>query len=220
MSGSIALATGRDRPNGITSAMSGGLPRSAPIARISITSDRSRADSRTSRKGTPVHRIVPTAPNPHASPAGSGRSPVRPFPAHSTVTGKVRVPIASRSSILSVSDRSTAPLICSTCLPRARLGRAKWLLTKNWDSGVMESDRFSSDVSTLSGSVERIFTPASLARRASRVFCLARARSAIDLAPSDSQWHDRILPRNFRTESGGAAEISWKRWCATPDRWV
>src|SRR5438093_1489292 len=97
--------------------------------------------------------------------------------------------------------------------------RAKWLLTKNWDSGVMESDRFSSDVSTLSGSVERIFTPASLARRASRVFCLARARSAIDLAPSDSQWHDRILPRNFRTESGGAAEISWKRWRATPDRW-
>src|SRR5207247_9363290 len=104
------------------------------------------------------------APRPHASPAGSGLSPERPFPAHSTVTGKVRVPIASRSSILSVSDRSTAPLICSVCLPRARSGRAKWLLTKNWDSGVMESDRFSSDVSTLKGSAERIFTPALLRR--------------------------------------------------------
>src|SRR5438876_607513 len=202
VSGSIALATGRDRPNGITSAMSGGLPRSAPIARISITSDRSRADSRTSRKGTPVHRIVPTAPNPHASPAGSGRSPVRPFPAHSTVTGKVRVPIASRSSILSVSDRSTAPLICSTCLPRARLGRAKWLLTKNWDSGVMESDRFSSDVSTLSGSVERIFTPASLARRASRVVCVAWVLGARHpwIAPDlPCQGHSSPLPGNART---------------------
>ncbi len=34
--------------------------------------------------------------------------------------------------------------------------------------------------------------------------------SPIDLAPSDSEWHDPELPRNFRTESGGAAKISWK----------
>jgi len=33
--------------------------------------------------------------------------------------------------------------------------------------------------------------------------------SPIDLAPSDSEWHDPELPRNFRTESGGAAKISW-----------
>src|SRR5438552_10344115 len=212
VSGSIALETGRDRANGITSAISARLRRAAPIRRISIASHRSRADSRTARKGTPVHRTVPTAPSPHASPAGSGRSPARPLPAHSSVTGKVRVSIASRSSILSVSDRSTAPLICSVCLPRARSGRAKWLLTKNWDSGVVESDRFSSDVSTLSGSAERIFTPASLARRASRVFCLARARSRLTWRPATRNGTTRILPRNFRTESRGVAEISWKRW--------
>jgi hypothetical protein len=34
--------------------------------------------------------------------------------------------------------------------------------------------------------------------------------SPIDLAPSDSEWHDPKMPRSFRTESGGAAKISWK----------
>ena len=34
--------------------------------------------------------------------------------------------------------------------------------------------------------------------------------SPIDLAPSDSEWHDPDFPRSFRTESGGAAKISWK----------
>ncbi len=34
--------------------------------------------------------------------------------------------------------------------------------------------------------------------------------SPIDLAPSDSEWHDPEMPRTFRTESGGAAKISWK----------
>ena len=34
--------------------------------------------------------------------------------------------------------------------------------------------------------------------------------SPIDLAPSDSEWHDPKMPRRFRTESGGAAKISWR----------
>lgn len=34
--------------------------------------------------------------------------------------------------------------------------------------------------------------------------------SPIDVSPSDTEWRDPAMPRNFRTESGGVGRISWK----------
>ena len=116
------------------------------------------ADSRTSRRRTPVHSAQPTAPRIHCVPPTCGSNRLRPLPAHSRTICMVTCGRQYRSSKVWESSRWTSPSTRSAhprrSLLRARSGMPPLLRTKWRAVGVTASSSRWTGSSPLNGSSE------------------------------------------------------------------
>jgi hypothetical protein len=109
VSASSAFSSGRLR----TKSGARPTPWSAPSSHTWRAEALTPAILSRSRRRTPVHLAVPTAPFSHCTPATGGSKNARPLPAHSSVTTRVVDGARLMSASVSVTGVSTSPSMTS-----------------------------------------------------------------------------------------------------------